>query len=195
MSVQVTTKIPGLLLYENVVPDNFHNAFVDQLNNAYYEKNIGHYDGFSFKDDRAFDAVFYPMLECLFKKMKEIQLFKKENANKVRLGCSLVAYEKNGYILRHKDSTALSGDTIVVFSFNSPTIVNFYSDSLPLQNEKVLVPPKSMYVMGGESRNQWTHEILPNEDTLNGVKIARGKRFSLLLFEPGPLYREEILQY
>lgn len=61
----IETPVLGLRFYKNVVPDSFYDAFVKQLDAAYYEKNEGHYDGFSFADDRAFDAVFYPMIEYL----------------------------------------------------------------------------------------------------------------------------------
>ena len=191
----IQTPVPGLRFYEKVVPDHFHKEFVKQLNSAYYEKNRGHYDGFSFRDDRAFDAVFYPMIEHLFQKMKELAVFKVPANGKLRLGCTLIGYEASGSIPRHVDAPLLSGDTVAVFSFNSPCVINFYEESPPNRQEKILIPEKSMYVMGGDSRHKWSHAILDDEDSYNGKKIGRTKRYSLLLFEPGPMYREELLVY
>jgi alkylated DNA repair dioxygenase AlkB len=191
----IQTPVPGLRFYENVIPDHFHDEFVKQLNNAYYEKNRGHYDGFSFRDDRAFDAIFYPMVEYLFGKMKELTVFTAPANGKLRLGCTLIGYEANGSIPRHIDAVQLSGDTVAVFSFNSPCVVNFYEEDPPKRHEKILIPVKSMYVMGGDSRRKWSHEILANEDSYQGKKIGRTKRYSLLFFEPGPAYREELLVY
>jgi len=191
----IDTPVPGLRLYENIVPDKFHKAFVKQLNDAMYEQNRGHYDGFHFKNDIAFDAIFYPMTRRLFKIMKELTIFKLPASGKLTLGCSLLGYDADGYIPRHVDASTLSGDTVCVFSFNSPCVVNFYEEGPPHRHEKVLVPEKSMYVMAGDSRTKWSHEILPNENTYEGQEIGRAKRYSLLLFEPGSAYQEELLTY
>ncbi|MEZ4868752.1 MAG: hypothetical protein R3C14_45920 [Caldilineaceae bacterium] len=191
----IETPVPGLRFYENVIPAKFHDEFVKQLNSAFYEKNQGHYDGFSFRDDRAFDAVFYPMMEYLFQQMKTLKVFKVPASGKLKLGCTLIGYEANGSIPRHIDTPLLSGDTVAVFSFNSPCVINFYEENPPQRQEKVLIPPKSMYVMGGDSRTKWSHAILGDEDTYQGQKIGRAKRYSLLLFEPGRAYREELLVY
>ncbi|MBV7328096.1 hypothetical protein KFU94_07520 [Chloroflexi bacterium TSY] len=191
----IETPVPGLRFYKDVVPDSFHDAFVKQLDAAYYEQNEGHYDGFSFADDRAFDAVFYPMIEYLFGKMKELKIFRTSPRGKLRLGCTLIGYEANGYIKRHIDTPLLSGDTVAVFSFNSPCVANYYEEDPPHRHEKIFIPPKSMYVMAGDSRHKWSHAILADEDTYEGKKIGRTKRYSLLLFEPGMGYREELLVF
>jgi|GEM_PF-4638493 len=189
------TPVPGLRLYEEIVPEKFHNAFVKQLNDAMYELNDGHFDGFHFQNDVAFDAIFYPMIRRLFKIMKQLTIFKLPESGKLTLGCTLIGYEADGYIPRHVDASTLSGDTVCVFSFNSPCVVNFYEEGPPNRHEKVYVPERSMYVMAGDSRTKWSHAILPNEDTFEGRKVERAKRYSLLLFEPGSAYREELLTY
>lgn len=191
----IETPVPGLRFYENVIPDNFHDDFVKQMDNAVYDRNQGHYDGFGFWDNNAFDAVFDPMMAYLFKKMKELKVFKAPSQGKLRLGCSLLGYESNGYIKRHIDASTLSGDTVAVFSFNSPCVANYYEEEPPNRHEKILIPEKSMYVMAGDSRYKWSHAILPDEDTFAGKKIGRKKRYSLLLFEPGTAYFDEILTY
>lgn len=192
----IQTPVPGLSLYENVVPDTHHDAFVDQLNGAFYELNQGHYDGFSFADDRAFDAVFYPLIDELFKRVRQCRIFRNKQPDKpLPLGCTLVGYEKNGYIPSHVDTWGFSGDTVVVFSFNSPCVIHFYQNNPPNRHERIFIPAKSMYVMQDEARYHWSHEIKAGENTFAGKRFTRRKRYSLLLFEPGPLYREEILSY
>ncbi|QEP42522.1 hypothetical protein D5085_04860 [Ectothiorhodospiraceae bacterium BW-2] len=195
--IQIPTPVPGLSFYENVIPDEHHDAFVAQLNAAFYELNQGHYDGFSFADDRAFDAVFYPLLQRLFHQMRLCGgVFRNKQADKpLKLGCTLVGYEKKGYIPRHVDSWQLSGDTVVVFSFNSPCVIHFYQNQPPHRHEQVFIPAKSMYVMQDEARYHWSHEIKANDNHFAGKRFTRRKRYSLLLFEPGTLYREEIVNY
>ncbi|MEM7494659.1 MAG: alpha-ketoglutarate-dependent dioxygenase AlkB [Myxococcota bacterium] len=190
----IQTSVPGLRFYHNLVPESFHADFVKQLTGALHEQRDGHYDGFSFADDAAFDAVFYPMMHCLFQRMRELRVFRQSSPGKLKLGCSLIGYERNGYIKRHKDSVLLSGNTVAVFSFGSPCVINFYQEDPPRRHEKIFVPSRSLYVMEGEARHRWEHAVLPDEDSFQGNKFHRDKRYSLLLFEPGPLYREEILE-
>ena len=195
LPVAVQTSVPGLCFYNNVVPDKFHRDFVTQLNQAFYEHNDGHYDGFSFANDKAFDAVFYPMMQCLFRTMKKLEIFVAAPGQQLKLGCSLIGYEANGHISRHIDTTTISGNKVVVFSFGSPCVIHFYQEDPPHRHEKFLVPPQSMYIMQDEARYKWSHEILAEENTYQEKNIGRAKRYSLLLFEPQFAYREELLEY
>lgn len=191
----IQTPVPGLRLYKNVVPEPLHKKFIRQLDKSHRELNVGHYDGFSFDDDAAFDAVFHPLMQDLFEKMKTLEVFKVPEDGKLKLGCTLVGYESNGFIRRHVDASQLSGDTVAVFSFNTPCVMNFYEEEPPNRHEKIYVPPRAMYVMGGDSRYLWSHAILPDENRYRGKKFKRGKRYSILLFEPGFAYHEELLEY
>lgn len=44
----------------------------------------------------------------------------------------------------------------------------------------IYVEPNSLYVMSGDSRNEWKHEMVPRKsDVVDGVKIERGRRISI----------------
>lgn len=91
----------------------------------------------------------------------------------------------------------MSGGTVIVISFNSPVVVNFYSQKkAEQQRHKIFVPPKSMYAISGEARYDWSHAILKDEDTYNSEKFERGTRYAVLFTPPGPLYSgSELLDY
>lgn len=125
--------------------------------------------------------------------MKELKIFRTSPRGKLRLGCTLIGYEANGYIKRHIDTSLLSGDTVAVFSFNSPCVANYYEEDPTIATKRFSFLRNQCYVMAGDSRHKWSHAILVDEDTYEGGKI--GQRYSLLLFEPGVGYREELLVY
>lgn len=196
MKLEEKNPLPGLKIYENFIPDNLHDNFVKQMKFGIAEINVGHYDGYSFPDDLAFDAAFFPLIEYIFAKMKQLNVFPIVGASPLRLGCSLVGYKKNGFILKHIDNHLLSGSTVVVLSFNSPVVINFYKEvSTELITQKFFIPPKSLYIMANEIRYNWSHEIKANENTYNDIKFQRDTRYSVLFFEPGPMYNGEILYY
>lgn len=190
------TALPGLQIFKDFIPIDLHDAFIRQMHLGISEQNKGHYDGYSFLDDRSFDNVFLPLIEYTFAQLKQMQVFKNGIDKPIKLGCSIVGYKKDGYINRHVDSTLLSGDTVVVLSFASPVVINFYNEkdkSLPPQ--KFFIPPRALYVMADKIRYEWSHEIKPDECTYQGQKFRRGTRYSLLLFEPGVQYQGDLLSY
>lgn len=187
--------IPGLRLIENFISDDFHDRFIEQMNKGIPEKNHGHYDGYEFKDYEAFDKVFYPLISDVFSKLKKLDYFDSEK-KPLKLACTLVGYEKDGFITPHIDSPLLSGGTVVVISFNSPVVVNFYSHKkTDKQQHKIFIPPKSMYSIADEARDKWLHAILSDENTYNSKEFARGKRYAILLTPPGPFSNSELLDY
>lgn len=111
-----TTPVKGLTIYENFMPQNLHDAFSRVMKTGKGIKAEGNTYEYTFPDDNEFDEVFTPLISLTFQKLKELKLFPKE---KLKLGCTLIGYKKDGYIKRHIDSPLLSGETVVVMSFNS----------------------------------------------------------------------------
>lgn len=188
--------IPGLRLIENFISDDLHKRFIVQMNKGSPEVNNGHYDGYEFEDSEAFDKVFYELTKDIFSKLKSLSFFSTEK-KPLKLACTLVGYKKDGFITQHVDSPLLSGGTVIVISFNSPVVVNFYSQKKAEQQQyKIFIPPKSMYAISGEARYDWSHAILKDEDTYNSEKFERGTRYAVLFTPPGPLYSgSELLDY
>ncbi len=188
--------IPGLRLIENFISDDLHKRFIVQMNKGSPEINNGHCDGYEFEDSQAFDKVFYELTKDVFSKLKSLNSFSTEK-KPLKLACTLVGYKKDGFITQHVDSPYLSGGTVIVISFNSPVVVNFYSQKkTEKQQHKIFIPPKSMYSISGEARYEWSHAILSDEDTYNSEKFDRGTRYAVLFTPPGPLYSgSELLDY
>lgn len=188
--------IPGIRIIENFISDDLHQRFIVQMNRGSCEINNGHCDGYEFEDSEAFDKVFYELTKDVFSKLKPFNFFSEEK-KPLKLACTLVGYKKDGFITEHIDSPLLSGGTVIVISFNSPVVVNFYSQKkAEKQQHKIFVPPKSMYSISGEARYDWSHAILSDEDTYNSEKFARGTRYAVLFTPPGPFYSgSELLDY
>lgn len=190
---EVATQIPGLRLIENFISDDLHDRFIQQVGTGIPEQNDGHYDGYLFPDPRGIDQVCAELTRDVFAKLKKLGYFSNEK-KPFYLGEAIVGYEKDGYITRHVDSKLLCGETVIVISFNTPVVVNFYSEKkTDAQHHKIFVPPKSMYSISGEARNDWSHAILKGEDTYQSKKFERGKRYAFLLIPPGPLHTGSVL--
>jgi len=75
------------------------------------------------------------------------------------------------------------GDVIGCYTIGSGGIMRFKKGSEQHDITRVhdiYVEPKSLYIMSGDSRKVWKHEMLSRKsDIVNGVKIARGRRISL----------------
>lgn len=56
----------------------------------------------------------------------------------------------------------------------------------------VLLPRRSLYVMKGTARFNYTHEILKNEESVfKGKKVPKDRRISVICRnEPDPKYRD-----
>ncbi|MBA2728079.1 MAG: zinc finger MYND domain-containing protein [Parachlamydiaceae bacterium] len=185
--------ISGLRLIENFISDDLHERFIEQMNRGIPEINNGHYDGYTFKNFEDFDKVFYTLTKDVFLKLKVLNFFSSEK-RPLKLACTLLGYDKNGFITRHVDSPLLSGGTVILISFNSPVVVNFYSQKkTEEQQHKIFIPPKSIYAISGEARYEWSHAILKDENTYNSKEFARGRRYVIVYTPPGSLDRGSVL--
>lgn len=178
--------ISGLRLIENFVPKEIE-AFLCQLmiQEGIPEQNIGHYDGYKFKDENKFNLFLSQFATMVFDKLRELTILRKS----FDFSISIVGYEKDGFIPRHVDSSELGGEVVLVFSFNSPIVLNFYSEKIKGLQHKIFIPPRSFYIMEGEVRYDWSHAVLKNESEFRNIKFQRGRRFALLLTPPGPKYK------
>ncbi|MEI7479853.1 MAG: zinc finger MYND domain-containing protein [Actinomycetes bacterium] len=167
-----STPIPGLRLIENVVDQEFHDSFVRCIDEeGMPEQNLGHKDGYRFKNPKAFEDMILPFIEKLRENLSPFKILSEKS---LRLALSIVGYEKNGSIPRHVDRPDLSGKYVIVISFLSPVVVNFYSEMKKSpQQHKLLIPPMSAYLISEEARYEWSHEILKSEDTFEGKSCGR----------------------
>lgn len=184
----------GFRLHEGFISRETETALMAQFEQAEKEANDGHYDGFTFMDPEAFDNIFIPTIEHVFARMRMLNAFPTAIGRELVVGCTMIGYEVDGFIKRHVDSDALSGDVVCVLSMGSAAVLNFYRDGTAREYQAV-VPPRSLYIMGGESRYKWSHELKPGPWVVQGKKIPRTRRFAMVFYEPGPLYNGELLRY
>jgi alkylated DNA repair dioxygenase AlkB len=79
-------------------------------------------------------------------------------------------------ISAHTDSKAY-GDTILCYTIGSGATMRFTKGS---DKVDVYVAPRSVYIMEGESRYDWKHEMVARKsDIVDGKKIQRGRRISI----------------
>ncbi|XP_059078658.1 alpha-ketoglutarate-dependent dioxygenase alkB homolog 7, mitochondrial-like [Tigriopus californicus] len=91
-----------------------------------------------------------------------------------------------GYIKPHIDSARFCGDIVAVLSLLSDSVARFVHDQSKDQIVDCLVRQRSLYVMKGSSRYDFTHEILRSEDSIlkdpndNERKIDKTRRISIV---------------
>jgi alkylated DNA repair protein alkB family protein 7 len=94
-----------------------------------------------------------------------------------------------GYIKPHVDSVKFSGGIVAGLSLLSDAVMRLrpYDAEVdgPVDESSYadcVLPQRSLYVMGGAARYQFTHEILPPAKSLfDGAEVARGRRISIML--------------
>src|SRR5581483_2501307 len=90
-------------------------------------------------------------------------------------------YNSGEGIGKHTDDTSYFDDTVVSISLLSPIIMEFEKKETK-QYISMLLEPNSCLVLSGESRYQWTHEIIKRKsDSFEGKKIVRERRVSITL--------------
>jgi alkylated DNA repair dioxygenase AlkB len=86
-------------------------------------------------------------------------------------------------ISAHTDSLAYA-DVIQCYTLGSGATMRFTPEDKEEKGERrdIYVEPRSLYIMAGEARYQWKHEMVSRKtDTVQGVKKARSRRISVTL--------------
>jgi alkylated DNA repair dioxygenase AlkB len=85
-------------------------------------------------------------------------------------------YEPGQGISAHKDSTAYGG-TILCYTIGSGATMRFTYNEGKMD---LYVAPRSLYIMEGEARYDWKHEMIARKsDVIQGKRVARGRRLSV----------------
>jgi alkylated DNA repair dioxygenase AlkB len=87
--------------------------------------------------------------------------------------CIVNEYLPGQGISRHIDKTSLFGPTIACVSIGSDATIRFTKDKNAVD---VLVPRRSLYIMQGDARYAWTHEMPAR---LYDAMRKRGTRYSI----------------
>ncbi len=90
--------------------------------------------------------------------------------------CIVNQYQPGQGIGAHIDSNSY-GDFIVCFTFGNGREMEFTRGD---EKYMMYTTPRSMYVMSGESRSEWKHQMRPRKvDTVNGKRVPREESFSV----------------
>lgn len=183
---QIVMKVNGLYLFENAIPQELHDEFVILMNKGKPQLNRGLYDSFEFNDKND-DTKYYEIILKISKLASTfVNLLELYDDKNLTLAVTVVGYAEKGYIDRHIDSDLVSKGPVLIFSFNSPRVVNFYPEKVKGQQCKIFIKPKSVYITTGEARYGWSHAILANEDTFEGKPFERNRRYAVVMTKPGP---------
>jgi alkylated DNA repair dioxygenase AlkB len=176
--------IQGLYYTEGVQGDGIIAALdkgnwssvTDSINSRKYQ----HY-GFTYNyKTRKIDEVCDPLPEVLIPLQQELTSFCKQHGliddTYLFNQCIVNDYQPGQGINKHTDIKAY-GAVIGCYTFGSGAMMTFRNKD---RVENIYVKPNSLYVMSGESRYLWTHEMPSRKsDMVDGKKILRDRRVSV----------------
>ncbi|CAG9772770.1 unnamed protein product [Ceutorhynchus assimilis] len=95
---------------------------------------------------------------------------------------------QKGWIKPHIDAVRFCGDTITGLSLLTDSIMRLVHDKDKHLQADILLKKRSLYVMKGCARYDYTHEILSNEHSVfKGEKVFKDRRISVICRnEPDP---------
>ncbi|KAM8982759.1 LOW QUALITY PROTEIN: alpha-ketoglutarate-dependent dioxygenase alkB homolog 7, mitochondrial [Ara ararauna] len=87
----------------------------------------------------------------------------------------------SGHVRAHVDSVKFCGCTIAGVSLLSPCVLRLVCCRSPQHRLELLLEPRSLYVLRGAARYEFTHEILPDAQSwFGGRRVPRGRRISII---------------
>lgn len=88
-------------------------------------------------------------------------------------------YELGQGIADHIDCTPCFGDVIVSLSLAAPVVMDLNRDA---QSVSILLEPRSLLVLRGEARYQWSHGIARRkQDSIDNIILKRERRLSITI--------------
>ncbi|XP_017770074.1 PREDICTED: alpha-ketoglutarate-dependent dioxygenase alkB homolog 7, mitochondrial [Nicrophorus vespilloides] len=96
--------------------------------------------------------------------------------------------DEKGYIKPHIDAIRFCGDTIAGLSLLTDSVMRLVHDKNKDLSVDILLKRRSLYIMKGTARFDYTHEILGNEHSkFNGETVLKTRRISVICRnEPDP---------
>lgn len=86
-----------------------------------------------------------------------------------------------GFIRPHVDSVKFCGSIIAGLSLLSASVMRFVHEQDPTIRVDVLLKPRSLYIIRGRVRYEFTHEILKDEESVfRGERVPRGRRVAVI---------------
>ncbi|XP_023334732.1 alpha-ketoglutarate-dependent dioxygenase alkB homolog 7, mitochondrial [Eurytemora carolleeae] len=173
----------SFLIYENFVSlteeENLMAEFEPHLKRHLYEKD--HWDnaisGFRETEKKLFDKRNSPIIQ----RIRDISFPSSGKESKILPYTHILDLAEDGFIKPHVDSIRFCGDRVAVVSLLSSSIGRFALEKDSSISVVVLIPRRSLYIMKGLSRYEFTHEILKNQESfLDGKFVEKSRRISII---------------
>uniref|UniRef100_A0AAR5Q0N4 Alpha-ketoglutarate-dependent dioxygenase AlkB-like domain-containing protein n=1 Tax=Dendroctonus ponderosae TaxID=77166 RepID=A0AAR5Q0N4_DENPD len=100
--------------------------------------------------------------------------------------------DKNGWIKPHIDAVRFCGNTIAGLSLLTDSVMRLVHDKNKNLYADLFLKRRSLYIMKGVARFDYTHEILSNDNSIfKGEKVLKDRRISVICRnEPDPKYKD-----
>jgi alkylated DNA repair protein alkB homolog 7 len=166
-----STRVDTALFCCCVVRKRFSKSHWDAVIQKYKEFTLD-------RDDQDLYLPFVqPVFDPIYRLLEENHLsHRRSSKNPIRwLPPHVIDLHPYGGISAHVDSTRFSGDIVAGLSLISPCIMRLRpatEDGIPDPNQldkyvDLLLEPLSLYVLHGDGRYKYTHEIMPSNTIFN----------------------------
>jgi alkylated DNA repair dioxygenase AlkB len=187
-------QISGLYYFENILDESSANTLLNNLDNI--QNNYNGYKGWkpitqhpNSRKVQHFGYIYDYLNGNTNTETEKLPEFLEEIKNKLNNICSsnnipsinfnqciVNNYEPGQGISKHIDSKAY-GPIVASFSLNSGSYMTFRNGANVV---KKYIKPNSVYIMTGDARYKWTHEMPSTKsDKVDDKKILRSRRVSI----------------
>ena len=174
--------IKGIKVWEDFITSDLENKFVNEIDKkisriSYQE---GHWDN-AIVGYRELEIQDRNWSEDITNVLSSLKLTAFNENDKCLSLTHILDLSEKGFIKPHVDSVKFCGRAIAGISLLSSSIMKFVNEEDENMWFKVILPRRSLYLMEGDARYKYTHEILKDEESVcNGVHIQKGRRISVL---------------
>lgn len=164
-----------LTVVENFVTEEEEKSLLDEvepyMNKLKYE--VSHWDG-AIEGYRETERLKWNDSNTkILNRVKEIAFSKDTQPMKY---VHVLDLKENGVIKAHIDSIRFCGNTIAGISLLTDSVMRLRHDKEKSKILDVLLSRRSLYIMKGTARYDYTHEVLGNEESRFGEQIIKKTR-------------------
>lgn len=184
-NIKNISHVPGLFYIDNAIPEDYSKKLNRNINNEDWipvskstnSRKVQHY-GYKYDYKRRMVAEKGDPIPSYFSKLIETlnEYIKKLNIKQVEFNQLIInKYEPGQGISKHTDANDY-GPIIGCYTIGGGAIMKFTKD----KSFNVYTKPNSLYIMTGESRYEWKHEMPSTKtDNVEGKCIKRDIRISI----------------
>lgn len=190
-NLEVVESIPGLIYVPDFITEDEETAFVQGIEAKEWDPDLKrrvqqygyrfhhesqHIKLWTFKDGNKLPAAdpIPAFLHPVMQRMVDAGYYSRTPEQTI-----INEYLPGQGIHPHIDKTHCFEEVVASISLLSPCVMDF-RHTRTFEKKAVLLPPRALLILTGESRYDWTHGIESKEtDTFNGKEFARQRRISV----------------